>query len=189
MHLSKDSSNVRRNRMNSLTRKWLFLLLIVLAVLVVDQVTKHLVLANLRLGESDVPIPALYPLFQITRSENTGAAFGFLSQTGDLFLIIALVIVVVMLVFYPRVSDKAHLTQFAIGLVVGGALGNAFDRVSNGAVIDFIHYQIPGLVSNVSNLADHAIVVGVLIIVAQSWHNDPAKAPEVEEEKSGENRS
>ena len=173
--------------MNSITRKWLFLLVIVAAVLLVDQVTKHQVITHLRLGESYQPIPALYPFFQITRSENTGAAFGFLPQTGDLFLVIELVIVAILLIFYPRVADKDSLTQLAIGLVVGGALGNAFDRVAQGAVIDFIHYQIPGLVSNVSNLADHAIVLGVLIIVVKSWRSDSETAPE--EEKSGENRS
>jgi signal peptidase II len=161
--------------MNSLIRKWLFLLAVVALVLLVDQVSKQLVVANLRLGESFRPIPALYPFFQIIHSENTGAAFGFLSQAGDLFLVVALVVVAIMLVFYPRLPDKANLTRFAMGLVVGGALGNAFDRVSRGAVIDFIHYQIPNIISNVSNLADHAIVLGVLIIVVQSWRADVEK--------------
>jgi signal peptidase II len=158
--------------MNSNLRKWLFLLVIVVVVIALDQFTKQLVITNLRLGESDRLIPALYPYFQIVRSENTGAAFGFLSQSSDLFLVIALVVVVIMLFFYPRVPDKAHLTRFAMGLVVGGALGNAIDRIIHGAVIDFINYQIPNLVSNVSNLADHAIVLGVLIIVIQSWRSD-----------------
>ncbi|MEO8394685.1 MAG: signal peptidase II [Chloroflexota bacterium] len=161
--------------MNSMIRKWLFLLVIVALVLLLDQVTKQLVITHLRLGETFRPIPALTPFFQITRSENTGAAFGFLTQSSDLFLVIALVVVAIMLVYYPRLPEGVWLTRFAMGLVVGGALGNAFDRVSHGAVIDFIHYQIPGIVSNVSNLADHAIVLGVLIIVAQSWRSDVAK--------------
>ncbi len=67
------------------------------------------------IGESDRLIPALYPLFQITRSENTGAAFGFLPQGGDLFLIIELAVVVVLIFFYPRMPEKARLTRFAIG--------------------------------------------------------------------------
>ena len=161
--------------MNSMIRKWLFLLLIVVAVIALDQITKNLVITHLRLGESYQLIPALAPFFQITRSENTGAAFGFLNQAGDLFLVVALVVVAIMLVFYPRIPDRAWLTRFGLGLVVGGALGNAFDRVTHGAVVDFIHYQLPNIVSNVSNLADHAIVIGVLIIVAESWRSDAAK--------------
>jgi signal peptidase II len=171
--------------MTSLVRKWLILLAIVAAVLVVDQATKHLVIDHLRLGESYRLVPALYPYFQITRSENTGAAFGFLSQAGDLFLLVALVIVVAMLVYYPRLPEKDRLARLAMGLVIGGALGNAADRVFHGAVIDFIHYQLPGVISNVSNLADHAIVVGVVLILVQSWRTDAAKAePRPDENKA-----
>ncbi len=166
--------------MSSTTRKWLYLIAIIVAVLLVDQVTKRLVITHLQSGESYRPIPALYPFFQITLSENNGAAFGFLPQAGDVFLIIALVVVVVMLVFYPRLPDKARLIRLGMGLVCGGALGNAFDRVTEGAVIDFINYQIPFLhISNVSNLADHAIVIGVLIIVVTSWNGDSEASEEV----------
>ncbi len=161
--------------MSSLIRRWIFLAVVVAAVLMVDQVTKHLVIANLRLGESYRPIPALYPLFQITRSDNTGAAFGFLPQAGDIFLIIAVIVVIIMLIVYPRVPDKPRLTRFAMGLVIGGALGNVIDRLVHGAVIDFIHYQIPGILSNVSNLADHAIVLGVLIIFVLNWRSEGQK--------------
>jgi signal peptidase II len=168
--------------MNSLTRRWLFLLVVAGVVLALDQFTKNAVINNLMLGESQRLIPFLYPFFQVTRSENNGAAFGFLPQAGDIFLIIALVVVVIMVIFYPRVPEKARLTRFALGLIVGGALGNAFDRINHGAVIDFIHYTIPGIVSNVSNLADHAIVIGVLVIVLQSWRTEPEnqEAPDAE---------
>jgi signal peptidase II len=51
-------------------------------------------------------------------------------------------------------------------------LGNALDRIQYGLVVDFIHYQIPGVISNVSNLADHAIVAGVLLFFVDSWRSD-----------------
>ncbi len=164
--------------MSPLLRKWLSLIVIVVVVIVLDQVTKQLVINNLQLGESFRPIPALYPLFQITRSTNSGAAFGFLPQGGDLFLIIELVVVLILLVYYPRIDTKQRLTRWGIALVIGGALGNAADRLTHGAVIDFIHYQIPGVISNVSNLADHAIVIGVIVIFVQSWRADSAKSDE-----------
>ncbi|MCC6803662.1 MAG: signal peptidase II [Anaerolineae bacterium] len=166
--------------MTPLTRRWLILLSIIALVLLADQVTKRVVIDDLQLGESVQPVPALFPYFQITRSENNGAAFGFLPQAGDLFLIIALIVSVIMLVYFPRIPAKDRLTRLGLGLVVGGALGNAVDRLTHGAVIDFIHYQIPGVISNVSNLADHAIVIGVILIVLQSWRSDAGKAAQPE---------
>lgn len=160
--------------------KWLFLFGVVGLVLLLDQVSKALVLREMRLYETLQPIPALVPFFQLTRIENTGAAFGFLPMAGDVFLILAAVMVGVMLFFYPRIPANAWWLHLAYGLVCGGALGNAIDRLQYGLVVDFIHYQIPGLISNVSNIADHAIVIGVLIVFADSFRPDPnQKGPEV----------
>ncbi len=174
---------------NSLLRKWLSLIVIVIAVIALDQVTKQLVIDHVPFRESISPIPALAPFFQITYIHNTGAAFGFLPQGGDLFLIIELIVVVILLVYYPRIDAKERLTRWGIALVIGGALGNAADRLTHGAVIDFIHYQIPGVISNVSNLADHAIVIGVIVIFVQSWRADSGRADSEssEDAKSEEN--
>ena len=161
--------------MSRIGRNWLTLLFIIIAVLGVDQITKRIVMDTMLVGESRQPIPALVPFFQITRSENMGAAFGFLPQGGDVFLIIAVVVVSAMIYFYPRIPTQAKLTQIAIGLICGGALGNALDRLEYGSVVDFIHYQIPGILSNVSNLADHAIVLGVFLIFIDSWLVERAK--------------
>lgn len=157
-----------------MVRRWVTLFSIVALVLLVDQVSKRWVLANMALGETVQPVAALAPFFQFTRSENTGASFGFLPQAGDLFLIIAIIVTAALVIFYPRVPEKARVTRIALGLVCGGALGNAIDRIDHGAVIDFIHYYIPGVISNVSNLADHAIVIGVILIFIESWVLDSA---------------
>ena len=158
-----------------MTRRWITLFSIIAAVLAVDQITKRIVVDTLRLGESRQPVPALADFFQITRSENSGAAFGVLSNAGDLFLVIAVIVSVVLIGYYRRLPDGVALTRIGIGLVIGGALGNALDRIEYGAVVDFIHYQIPGVISNVSNLADHAIVFGVIILFVDSWRVDRAK--------------
>lgn len=150
-------------------RNWVFFLVVILTVIAVDQISKRLIVDHLIVGESLQPIPALAPFFQITYIHNEGAAFGFLPQASDLFLVIAIVVVAAMFYFYPRIPPGAWLARFATGLVVAGALGNALDRLQYGLVIDFIHYQIPGLISNVSNLADHAIVIGVGLIFIDSW--------------------
>lgn len=156
-------------------QKWLRLFGTAGVVLALDQTTKLTVINDLRLGETRQVIPALSPFFQVTRSHNTGSAFGFLPQAGDLFLIIAIVVVAAMVIFYPRVPPQARLVQFATGLICGGALGNALDRLAHGYVVDFIHYQIPGLISNVSNLADHALVLGVIVLFVDSWWSERHK--------------
>ncbi len=165
--------SIRRLALN----KWLLLVLIVAPVLALDQITKSLVVTRLNFGESVALIPGLYPFFRITYSRNTGSAFGLLPQAGDLFLLTAVVVVAVMVIFYPRVAQTARLTQTALALVCGGALGNALDRLQYGHVVDFIHYTIPGLISNVSNVADHAIVGGVILLLVDSWRQDRAAAP------------
>lgn len=163
--------------MSRQSRNWLFLFAIILLVLAADQISKRLIVDNLRIGESRQPIPALSPFFQLTRSQNTGAALGFLPQAGDLFLVIAVIVVLGMLYYYPRIPAGATISRIATGLICGGALGNATDRLTYGYVVDFIHYQIPGLISNVSNLADHAIVLGVILIFIESWRSERANAP------------
>ena len=160
--------------------RWIKLFITIAIVLTADFLLKTWVVNTLPLGRSVQPIPALAPYFQLTYSQNTGAAFGFLPQAGDLFMVIGPIVVIAMLYFFPHVPEDGVLTRFAIGLICGGALGNATDRLRFGFVVDFIHYQIPPLISNVSNLADHAIVLGVILIFVESWLLDRHKAAQAE---------
>lgn len=150
-------------------RRWIVVIAIIVGVLALDQISKQIVTEKLELYETFQPIPALSDYFQITRTYNTGSAFGFLPEASDMFLIIAIIVTAALLYFYPRIPDEAVVTRLATGLVVGGALGNAFDRIRYEHVVDFIHYRIPDVVSNVSNLADHAIVIGVILIFIDSY--------------------
>src|SRR5690349_18898601 len=113
-------------------RKWLRLLLVVLAVLLVVQASKRWVLANLPFEQPVQPIPALAPFFQLTLTHNSGAAFGFLPGGGSVFLIIAVVVSIALIFFYPRVASNSILMQVTLGMVMGGALGNAADRLQYG---------------------------------------------------------
>ncbi len=153
-------------------RKWLLLFSALGLAALADQLTKGWALANMLPYESIQPIPALAPFFQFTRSSNTGAAFGILPMAGDVFLVFALVIIGGLLWHARSLPSSARLAPIALGLVIGGAVGNCLDRLQHGRVIDFIHYQIPNLISNVSNLADHAIVLGLLLIMAESLWRD-----------------
>lgn len=128
------------------------------------------------MGETRRIIPFLSPLFQIIRSHNTGASFGLLPNAGDLFAIVAVIVILVLLYMYPRIPNDKRLQGLATGLIIGGALGNVLDRLTYGYVIDFINYQIPGVISNVSNLADHAIVLGVILFFISSWRDEQINA-------------
>lgn len=153
-------------------RKWIFLSIAGFITIIIDQITKLWVVNNMQVYETIQPIPSLAPLFQITRSTNTGAAFGILPMAGNAFLILAIVIIAVMLWYFRDTPAGARLVPIAIGMVIGGAIGNVIDRLQYGHVVDFIHYQIPGLVSNVSNLADHGIVFGVMLIIGENLWRD-----------------
>ncbi|MBC8099444.1 MAG: signal peptidase II, partial [Armatimonadetes bacterium] len=155
-------------RLSDAVRLWLPLFALIGGVLAADQLSKAWIVGRLALGETRQPIPALAPYFQITYSANTGAAFGLLPGVGDIIMLIAVAVVLGMLYFYPRIPAQPPWTRLAIGLICGGALGNVLDRLQYGYVVDFIHYQIPGVVSNVSNLADHAIVLGVIVVIIEN---------------------
>lgn len=153
-------------------RKWLILLAALCLASTIDQAAKAWALHNLQFYETMQPIPALAPVFQLTLISNTGAAFGILPMAGDVFLAVALLIIAGLLLGMRTTAANARLVPFATGLVIGGAIGNILDRLQHGHVIDFIHYQIPDVISNVSNPADHAIVLGVLLIIVESiWRS------------------
>lgn len=160
-------------------RHWAVLLAVIGLVLAADQLTKLYIESTLAPGQTVIPIPALGDYFRIVRSHNTGAAFGFLPDAGWLFSIIAVVVSIGMLVAHYRMPAGDWGKRLAMGLVIGGALGNVIDRIRIEHVIDFINYRIPGVISNVSNIADHGIVVGVILLLILSWRSaddSPARA-------------
>lgn len=159
-------------------RHWAVLLVIAGAILAVDQITKQLIETRLAPGETITPIGVLSDYFRLTYSQNTGAAFGLLPQFGDVISVVAVGMSIGMLVAHGRMASDQWGKRAAMGMVIGGALGNVIDRVRVGHVIDFINYRIPGVISNVSNLADHAIVLGVIVLLILTWRTtDETAAP------------
>ena len=145
-----------------LTWLWLSVLVVVL-----DQASKHWFEHNLTLYEQIVVIP---DLFSWTLAYNRGAAFSFLADQDGwqrwFFALVALVASVVLVVWLKRLKSHERLLAAGLALVLGGALGNLYDRVMLGHVVDFIlvHWQdrwfFPAF-----NLADSAITVGAGILI------------------------
>jgi signal peptidase II len=164
-------------------RRWGFLVIVAGAVIGLDQTAKMLVTQRLMLGQSWEPIPQIAGLIRITYSYNTGAAFGMLPQASDIFLILALVTIVAFIISYPKLPSKAWLSRLSIALISGGALSNAIDRLTrDGHVVDYVHVQLTPTLSNISNFADHAITVGVIILLADQWLNERKERQRVESE-------
>ncbi|MCU0511678.1 MAG: signal peptidase II [Anaerolineae bacterium] len=153
--------------------RWHFFLLPFSFILVLDQLSKEWVLQNLDLYES---IPVLPPYFQITRSYNTGAAFGIGGGASPLFLVLALIISAGLVYYVTQLPPALRRQAAAFGLIVGGALGNVIDRLQHGVVVDFFHLSLPGVIANVSNFADHAIVIGVLALLVDNFRQERAAA-------------
>lgn len=148
-------------RFGKLAWLWLSLLLIV-----ADQISKHWFVANFNLYEQMVVIP---DIFSWTLAYNRGAAFSFLANEAGwqrwFFAIIALAVSVVLVVWLKRLKANETWLAIALALVLGGALGNLYDRVVLGYVVDFIlvhwktQWYFPAF-----NIADSAITVGAVML-------------------------
>jgi signal peptidase II len=150
-------------------RHWAVLLLFGGGIFALDQTAKWLVATRLTMGESWEPIPAIAGFIRVTYSYNTGAAFGFLPQAAPFFLGLALITTVVFIVTYPRLPAHALMSRVGIALIIGGALSNASDRLRLGHVVDFVHVQLTANFANISNFADHAITVGVVLLLIDQY--------------------
>jgi len=148
----------------------LLLLVIALAVIGLDQLTKYLIRANMGLGES-IPREGI---FRITYVTNTGGAFGIFASQTFLLALIAVIGISVFLVYLRYIPLKSRLLKIGLGLDLGGAIGNLIDRLRlEGKVTDFIDIG-PWPVFNV---ADSAIVVGTILIAYYLLFVSQKKSP------------
>ncbi|MBV0933882.1 signal peptidase II [Marinobacterium weihaiense] len=142
--------------------RWLWLTLL---VIVVDLTSKYL--ADTRLSYAD-PVPLL-PVFDLTLLYNTGAAFSFLASAGGWQRWLFVAIAVGMSAFLLHWMRRTPVTQTALAtglaLVLGGALGNLFDRSVHGHVIDFISLHWSGYYFPAFNIADCAITLGTILLL------------------------
>ncbi len=151
-------------KVKSLQGKWwnvVFFLTTALLLVAADQLSKLWIRSNLAIGESLFEVG----FFRLTRVHNSGAAFGLFQGQSFLLTIIALVGVAALLLYAFFFHHKLpflgnRLGKLALGLVLGGTVGNLIDRIHLGYVTDFIDFNFwPAF-----NIADSAIVVGTIIL-------------------------
>lgn len=135
---------------------WLFVL--PLAVVILDQFSKYIVVENMALGES---IPIIEEVFHLTYILNPGAAFGMFAHNRLFFIAIAVIVIGIIIWARREILASPWEVKAGCGLFLGGAIGNLIDRARQGLVIDFFDFRI----WPVFNIADIAICIGVGLII------------------------
>lgn len=149
---------------------WDYTILLAIASLVIglDQWTKEFVRDHLQVGEVWSPWELMTPYARIVHWKNSGAAFGMLQGFGGIFTILAFIVAIAIMVYFPQIPRRDWMLRLALGLQLGGAIGNLIDRLAQGYVTDFISVgTFP-----VFNIADSSISVGVAILALGVWLKD-----------------
>jgi signal peptidase II len=157
-------------------------LLIALTIVLLDRWTKHIAAQRISLYSHIQVIPGF---FQLTHTENTGAAFSLFAdspapwKTGLLIAFSGIALVVVSLLLWR--NHHAHrVTGIGLALIMGGALGNLWDRLARGRVVDFLLFYFKRYQWPVFNLADSAIVVGAGLLVLEILFHQSSAGEEVQ---------
>jgi signal peptidase II len=150
-----------------LKNKYLQVGSIVGIVLVLDQVTKYVVEARIRLHDVIIVIPGF---FNLTHVRNKGAAFGILSSLPEVwrsafFIMVTIIAVAAIIVLIMKTHER--LPVYAFSLIVGGAVGNVIDRIRYGEVVDFIQWYVKSHYWPSFNMADSAISIGVALLAVE----------------------
>lgn len=131
------------------------------AVIVIDQITKQLVVNQMDLFDR-IPITGW---LNLTLMHNTGAAFSmFAGATPWFFVGLAVLVSIGILIWMRRHPTDERLVAVSLALILGGALGNAIDRATRGYVIDFVDFHIQGWHYPAFNVADSSIVLGAILL-------------------------
>lgn len=138
--------------------------LIAVFVILLDQLTKWLIVKNMFFGES---IPIINNVLYITSHRNRGAAWGILQGQMWLFYAITIIVIVSIMYYLHKAAKGKRLLGTSLALMLGGAIGNFIDRVFRQEVVDFIHTYIFGYNFPVFNIADSALVIGVALLIIQ----------------------
>jgi signal peptidase II len=137
---------------------------IALLIIVLDQITKTLVIGHYQLGDST----RITSFFNLVRVHNTGAAFSFLAGASGWqrwFFVGLGAVASIFIVWMLRTQGHQKLFAWALSLILGGALGNVIDRLLHGYVVDFFDFHWAGYHFPAFNIADSAITIGAALLI------------------------
>ena len=144
--------------------RWGLFVPLVLAVVVLDQVTKSWVLANVPQGGA---IEVLGPYVRLVLTNNTGGLFGLFAGNAPVFAVVSIAVMLLIVAYESRVG-AAYLPTIALGLLLGGAIGNFIDRIRLGYVVDFVDSGIGDLRWYTFNVADAAISASIVLLIVMA---------------------
>jgi signal peptidase II len=161
----EEKSAIMLKFINTHTLRWFAL---AATVLLLDQLTKLWVMTEFTLGDSRY----ITGFFNLVRAHNEGAAFSFLSDAGGwqrwFFTALSSVISLVIVVWLARLPRQKINEAIALSLILGGALGNLYDRVTLGYVVDFLDFHWAGWHFAAFNVADMGISIGAALIIIEA---------------------
>ncbi|NLC33712.1 MAG: signal peptidase II [Erysipelothrix sp.] len=135
-------------------------ILVFILILGLDQITKIMAFAN-----DSLNVEIIKDFFYLGQVKNTGAAWGVLEGNMLIFYVVTLIAVVYIFRLYKKSSDKPRYLQLATLLLLAGAIGNFIDRIMLGYVRDFLDFYIFGYDFPLFNIADSALVIGVITLI------------------------
>lgn len=139
-----------------------------------DRLSKSIVVSRLPLYES---VPIIPDFFHLTHVANTGALFGLMAGLAApmralVFITIPVLAILLILAFQFRTSEADFLAQSGLALILGGAMGNLYDRIAYGHVVDFLDFSLAGHHWPAFNLADSTICLGVFTLILDLFRRD-----------------
>ena len=143
---------------------WALFFGIAATVIVVDQLSKAWLLANVSVGEV---VQVVGDLVRLVQSQNSGALFGLFRDQAILFALISIGVLGLIVLYHGRAGRSVYLS-IALGLLLGGAIGNMLDRFRHGFVVDWVDIGLGNLRFWTFNVADSAITVAILMLLAMA---------------------
>ena len=155
-----------------------------LLIILIDQLTKAWVLGGVGLRFEGQSVAVLPPVFNLTLVHNEGVSFGLFGDGSARWMLSLFSVAVAGILGWWALRADRRLLITAIGLIMGGAIGNVIDRIRFGWVVDFLDFSGTGFFPWVFNVADSAITVGVVLLILDSVLSERAAKVGVAAEKS-----
>lgn len=146
-------------------------------LIVIDQITKWIVVKNMELYEQLIIIQ---DFFYFTSHRNKGAAWGILEGQMIFFYIITTIVVIGVIYYMQKYAKDSKLLAISLSFILGGAIGNFIDRLFRGEVVDFLDFIIFGYDYPIFNVADSALLVGVILVLLATFLDEKKKGNKTE---------
>ncbi|MGP4106909.1 signal peptidase II [Virgibacillus sp. L01] len=146
--------------------------IIALVIIVVDQLSKWAIIKTMEVGEQ---ITVIENFFYLTSHRNSGAAWGILQGQMIFFYIVTVIVIIGVVYYMQKYAKDSKLLAISLSLILGGAIGNFIDRLFRKEVVDFFDFNLIGYDYPIFNIADSALVVGVILVLIATFIDEKKK--------------